>query len=480
MSTFSGLNTASTALWAAQRGMNVTGQNIANVNTDGYSRQRVEQQSIGGNTVPAVHSVTTGIGGGVDSESVTRIRDTFLEARAHTERANSARLEAEREGLAAVETALREPGTSGLQSMLSDMWRGWSDVANHPEDLAARGQLLQRVETLVSGLRTTDAAIDAEWDKTRENLAALVSDVNAAAQSIGELNAAIEKATRAGLPANELADKRDGLVLSLAEKVGATARAGADGTVDIAIGGTSLVVGSNAITIELVGTKDSRAAAPGDPRLVTAPGGTTLRPGGSAEGQLSVLGRILPEYRGRLDGVASQLAATLNDAQGGLDGSPAYDLDGDVGGPMIDDGTPTGPVDPTTVTATNIGLRITRPQDVAAARLAPDAAGPSLDAGNAQAAYQLRLDGAGVDAAYRAVVIDLGVQAAVVGRNREIQEVITAQVDGARESVSGVNLDEEMTNMMAFQHAYAAAARMVSAIDESLETLINRTGRVGL
>jgi flagellar hook-associated protein 1 FlgK len=147
---------------------------------------------------------------------------------------------------------------------------------------------------------------------------------------------------------------------------------------------------------------------------------------------------------------------------------------------MIDDGTPTGPVDPTTVTATNIGLRITRPQDVAAARLAPDAAGPSLDAGNAQAAYQLRLDGAGVDAAYRAVVIDLGVQAAVVGRNREIQEVITAQVDGARESVSGVNLDEEMTNMMAFQHAYAAAARMVSAIDESLETLINRTGRVGL
>ena len=78
------------------------------------------------------------------------------------------------------------------------------------------------------------------------------------------------------------------------------------------------------------------------------------------------------------------------------------------------------------------------------------------------------------------MIVELGVQAAVTGRNVGIQQVITTQVDAARESVAGVNLDEEMTNMLSFQHAYSAAGRLVTAIDETLDKLINRTGRVGL
>ena len=78
------------------------------------------------------------------------------------------------------------------------------------------------------------------------------------------------------------------------------------------------------------------------------------------------------------------------------------------------------------------------------------------------------------------MIVELGVQSAVSQRNLGIQSVITGQVDAARESVAGVNLDEEMTNMLSFQHAYTAASRLVSAIDEMLDVLINRTGRVGL
>jgi flagellar hook-associated protein 1 FlgK len=77
------------------------------------------------------------------------------------------------------------------------------------------------------------------------------------------------------------------------------------------------------------------------------------------------------------------------------------------------------------------------------------------------------------------MIVELGVQAAVTGRNLGIQQVITTQVDAARESVAGVNLDEEMTNMLSFQHAYSAAGRLVTAIDETLDVLINRTGLVG-
>jgi flagellar hook-associated protein 1 len=76
-------------------------------------------------------------------------------------------------------------------------------------------------------------------------------------------------------------------------------------------------------------------------------------------------------------------------------------------------------------------------------------------------------------------VVSLGVESAVAARDLQVQTVISTQVDAARESVSGVNLDEEMTNMLSFQHAYSAAARMVTAIDEALDTLINRTGVVG-
>lgn len=134
MSTFSGLNTANTALWAQRRALDVTGQNISNVNTEGYSRQRVDLKAIGGSAVPAFYSVGSGIGGGVNADDVTRIRDAFLEGRGHTEHANSARLTAETGAYELVEQAFREPGTTGLQNLMADMWRGWQDVANKPED----------------------------------------------------------------------------------------------------------------------------------------------------------------------------------------------------------------------------------------------------------------------------------------------------------------------------------------------------------
>ena len=86
----------------------------------------------------------------------------------------------------------------------------------------------------------------------------------------------------------------------------------------------------------------------------------------------------------------------------------------------------------------------------------------------------------GVAVAYRQLIVDLGVEASVATSNLKTQTVVAAQVDASRESVSGVNLDEEMTNMLRFQHAYSAAARMITAIDETLDVLINRTGRVGL
>jgi flagellar hook-associated protein 1 FlgK len=467
MSTFSSLNAATTALWAQRRALDVTGQNIANVNTEGYSRQRVDLAAMGGSVVPAFFSTSTGIGSGVSADDVIRIRDAFLEGRGHTETANSARLTVENETYELVEQAFREPGDTGIQSLLSDMWSGWEDVANQPQDNAARGQVLKRLETLVGGIHFSQASLGAQWTQSRESLDVLVDDVNSAASSIADLNKAILRANQSGLPANDLSDQREVLVMKIAGQVGATVRHGDYGVVDVLVGGMTLVAGSTAASLATAGTYSVDGVA-GDPaRIVTGTGGYTVRVGGTAEGQLNSLNTIIPNYRKALDDTAVSLATSLNTAH-----AAGYDQTGAAGGPLL--GSTSGPITAATLTVT-----VTDPKKIAASSMAPVAGVPALDHGNADAIAQLRQSATSTDAGYRKMIVELGVQAAVAGRNLDIQSVITTQVDAARESVAGVNIDEEMTNMLSFQHAYSAAGRLVTAIDETLDQLINRTGLVG-
>jgi flagellar hook-associated protein 1 FlgK len=470
VSTFSALNAATTALWAQRRALDVTGQNIANVNTDGYSRQRVDLQAIGGGVVPAFFSTSPGIGSGVSADNVTRIRDAFLESRGHTETANSARMTVDSDAFALVEQAFREPGDTGIQSLLSDVWNGFEDVANNPKDDAARAQVLQQLGTLVGGIHFSQEALGAQWGQTLENLNVLVKDVNASAATIATLNKSIKNANIAGMPANDLTDQRDLLVMKLAGQVGATVRHGDYGVVDVIVGGMSLVAGTSASELAVAGATDPDSIGttpPGKPRIVTAVGNYTVPAGGTAGGQVTVLGETIPYYRDQLDGVAQNLITALNTQH-----QLGFDRNG-VPGKAILSGT----------NATDIGVAISQPAEIAASsvgNLPPLPPNPSLDKGNADKIAALRDLPLGTDASYRKMIVELGVQASVSNRNLDIQSVITTQVDAARESVAGVNLDEEMTNMLSFQHAYAAAGRMITAIDETLDKLINGTGRVGL
>jgi len=467
--TFGSLNAATTALLAQRRALDVTGQNIANVNTEGYSRQRADLKALGGSPVPAFYSKSPGIGSGVSADSVTRIRDAFLEGRGHTEHANSARLAVENDAYSQIETAFREPGDTGVQSLMADMWAAWGDVDNGPKELSTRGQVLETLNTLVGGLHFSQASMGAQWNQTRENLEVMVKDVNSAVSTVAKLNGAIQRANQAGLPASELTDQRDVLVMKLAEQVGATVRPADDGMLDVVVGGMSLVSGKTPSELAVDGTLDPDTTSSLPVRLITKSGQFPVNPGGTAQGQLNVLNTIIPDHRADLNKVAQNLAAALNTQH--RDG---WDLDGVKGTDLL------GPTPPaTTITADNIRVLTDDPRKVAASGSGPGATGPVLDSSNADKISQLRLLPTGADAQYRAMIVGLGVQAAVSERNLGIQQVISTQVDAARESVSGVNIDEEMTNMLSFQHAYSAAGRMITAIDETLDVLINRTGLVG-
>jgi flagellar hook-associated protein 1 FlgK len=469
--TFTGLNTALTSLHAQRRGLDVTGQNIANANTDGYSRQRVTMESVGAPAVPALWSTYQGAGDGVAVTDVLRLRDAFLEARGRIESEKLARLSTRNDTVVGIERAFQEPGENGLQAQLSEMWAGWHDVANRPGDLAARAQLLERTATLADSFRQTYTALDAQWTATGEQLETTVASVNAAATNVAELNQAILRATQAGIPTNELADQRDLLVRQLADAVGAAGRPGKDGTVDVYVGGTALVHGSTSQELAVRGaaTLDDARTPAGGVSLVWAASGATAGAAGRAGAYAEALTTTIPTYAERLDAVVANLRDRLNAAH-----AAGYDLTGAPGGPLF------GP----TATAKDITALITGADQVAAssepASLGPDGIlRPSLDGSHAAAIAEIERQASGPDRAYRQLVVQLGSDAQTADRRLEIQSQVVIQVDTAREAQAGVNLDEEMVNLLSFQRGYEAAARVISTVDATLDILINRTGLVG-
>src|SRR4029450_4718359 len=147
-SSFGSINTALTSLYAQPRGLDVTGQNIANANTEGYSRQRVVLQSQAGPVTPALCAKTDGVGTGVSVSDVQRLRDEYLENRGRTEHANSAYLTSQTAADTEIETMFAEPSSTALQAQLHDMWDAWGDVANNPQLPAARSALIQQSRTV--------------------------------------------------------------------------------------------------------------------------------------------------------------------------------------------------------------------------------------------------------------------------------------------------------------------------------------------
>ena len=464
MSTFSGLSTALSALYAQRRGLDVTGQNVANANTEGYSRQRPVLEAVGAPVTPAFFSTYEGAGGGVDVADVQRLRDAFLEVRGQTEHGRMAFLAERSDALARVEDLLAEPGDTALQEQLADFWNGWQDVANSPGDPAARSQLLQRAGTLVDTLHAADTALRTSWTATRTELRALVDEVNTTAANVADLNVAIKRNVQIGSPASELRDRRDVLVMRLAELTGAATRASDDGTLDVFLGGTTLVRGASSAALQVGGAAlfDQETASPPVPVRVTwaQDGSPAAVEQGRAAGMLDTLNATLPGMATRLDAFTAQLVTRVNEVHRtgyGLDGATGRDF-------FVASGTGIH----------TVALAVRDERHVAASRYGGD-----LDHGKADEVAAVSTEPNGPDATYRQLVVDLGVQAQTASRRAEIQGNITTQVDAAREAEAGVDVDEEMVNMLAFQRAYEGAARMLTAVDQALDTLINRTGLVG-
>lgn len=458
MSSFAALGTALSALFAQRHGMDITGQNVANANTEGYSRQRVRMEATGGVTGAQLHTRRMMAGGGVRVVDFQRLRDTFLEMRALQEQSAGSALKTNQTVLARIELSFAEPGANGLQAQLAEFWSGWDDLANRPGDPGARSQVLERASTVVDGFNRAASDLAGLRSSLTDQLRSRLGDVNNAAARIAELNQSIQSATNAGLSPNELLDQRDLLVNELSSLVTVSTREGPAGSVDVYVGGSALVRGN---TTEPLGVTVD--ATTGNAAVVWSRIGVPADlGGGESGGLLAAVNTVVPAYRQRLDQVADAFRTTVN----------AQHVAGD-------DLVPATPTEPLFTGSGAAGLSLNPVVANDPDRVAAAAAGAGeLDAANALAMADLGGLVDGPDSQYRSLIADLGADAQRANRQVGIQGQIAAQVDAARRSQSSVNLDEEMTNMIAFQHAYDAAARFMTAVDQTLDTLL-RMGMVG-
>lgn len=467
MSTFSGIRLAESGLAAARTGMNVTGQNIANQTTVGYTRQRVEQTPVPAPGLTGLWPSVLAVGGGVGVTAIARLGDEVLDARVRDALSASGFWRARATAASQVEAAMAEPTEDGLAATLDRFWAGWSDLANDP-DAAAAHVVITNARVLVGQIAAGYQSVANQWSGLRQQVDRQISDVNAAAEQVAVLNGQIRDAVQSGRNANELIDQRNLIVQQLSTTVGATATAETDGTLTVRVDGNALVSGDRARALVVAGPVDIADGGRITVAWADRPDIAVAVTGGTVGGTISALA---PEYDGgslaavaaAYNRVAGELATAVNDihrtgeTSAGVPGGDFFALD------------PAGPA--------ALGLSVV-PDGIADLALGAPGAGP-LDTTIADLISALSTSASGPSATWSTFVTGFGVSVAGDLHRADIADTGAVAAIAAQQSTASVDGDEETISLLTYQTAYQASARVLTAMDEALDILINRTGLVG-
>ena len=446
----------------AQRiALDVTGQNIANVNTPGYTRRVVDFSAI-----PPTSQYSAG--NGVTVTGIRAQRDVLLERRLEQETIAASREAALAEALGVAELALGSGGAS-IETRLSAFFDTFARLADNPMSPVARQEVALQGESLAASFRNTADRLAAARRDVNTQLGAALDDINALASRIAVLN------ERMGTAANDparlhMADEQGQLVRQLSELADVRVLQRPGGGIDIDIAdGRPLVVGTTAYSLS--GT----ATGPDGMLQVTIEGAdiTGELTGGRAGGLLIARDARIPTYLTQLDEQAFALAQTVNGIH-----EAGYDLSGATGQAFFAFSTTiTGPAgsasalivdaavsaDPARIAAAGVAL----PGDNQVARAMADARDARVLAGGT----------ATLGEAWGNLVYRVGRDVQSARQEASMRSEVARQVEALRDQVSGVSLDEEAMNLMKFQRAYEANARFFRVIDQTLDMLLNIVAR---
>lgn len=474
-STFGGLVQAGTGLTAATYGLQIVSQNIDNADTPGYTRQASHQVAVDGVTgVPSIYTPQAGLGG-VNIASTGRMNDPVLDARARTEYARSGVADETATNLSSVESIFPEPSDNGVTEQLNDFWNAWTGVANDPGNAgntASRSVLLGAATQVTSTLNAMSQSLSDASGGIEQTLNNTITTANSTIDQLNVLNKQIAVGNASGQSVNKLLDQRDTLLDQMASSVGAAYAFNGDGTVNVSVGGQAVVQWTSASGgavnhLEVDPSSYDITTAAGSATDPSVPaiggGGTATLTGGTALADQTAIATTIPAYLIRLDGVAQQLADAVNGQQ-----AAGFDLTGNPGAPMFSyvAGGPAG----------SLAASLSVASGFTDADVAASATGADTDGNNALASSKLGTAAGSADKLYQALVGAIGQASKNAASASTTQASVTQSVDTLRTAASGVSTDEEMSNLLTYQRAYQASAKVISILDDMLDTLINGMG----
>lgn len=465
-------NIATTGINMSRVALEVTGENIANVNTDGYSRQTVLFK-----TGPTNNANGFPLGTGVQLAAVQRNHDELLQLQLVKGNSANGESSVKEKYLDQIEPFFNELTTEGLGQSVEDFFNSWQDLSTNAEGFAERQTVISRSQTLVDTFHRMNTNLSDTLVNADSSLDGITRSISDSAKSIASLNEQILQTERLGGNANELRDQRDFEVMRLSKKAGVSYAEQGDGTLTVRLpGGETLVEGNRyaAVTTEdipatglnrILFTPIGGGAASDVTSTIGGPDNSL----GEIGGTLQVRDEIVPGYLARLDEMANQLVTAVN-----VQHSAGYGLDGSQNNFF----------DPAGTTSATISLNAALTPD----KLAAAAGDPLLVSGpgdnrNALALAQLKsasltftVDGASTTSTvagyYNALVSSVGVDAQNAQNTTLQNESFLKQLNTLRQSNSGVSLDEELTNLIKYQRAFEASARMITTASDMLDTVL--------
>ncbi len=468
-----GFNTAVKGLLASQRSLYITNHNVSNINTKGYTRQEGAQRATTPYDLPGVGFLGTG----TEIYDISRIRDSYLDYKYWNENAPMGEWEAKMNYLLEIEKLFGEPSDSSFRKYLDDFFIALTNMSTNPSNPSYREPVRENALAFVKHVNETAVRLEELRRETKVSIENNINKINITANQIASLNRQIYSYETSGYKANDLRDRRDLLVDELSKMVNIKVHESDDGKIRVSIGGVSLVDHVNVSEVKLKATPNSDEI-----HLEWGNGSPVDLKSGELKGLLDLYSgdgenntyRGIPYYQNKLNEFAEGFANKFNTKHKegyGLNGSTGIDFF------KFDVNKPASTI--------NLSDEILEDLDNIAAGKAPDDA---EDNRNLLELIALREDRGffddGVsqgtpDDFIKSIISNLAVGSMQSERMYNSQNIMLKNIQTKRDSVSGVSYDEEMANMVKFQHAYMASAKMISTLDIIMDVTINRLGLVG-
>jgi len=474
---FGGLYISITGLQASRKSLDTVGHNMANANNKNYVRQSAIHVN---NPYTKSFDGKVEVGTGVNVIQVRQIRDEFLDLKLRRESASFGYHYAKAQILEDVEGVFNEITNSGLQKIMDDFWNNWNELYKEPESLTIRGLVHE------SSVAFTDTVnhLATQLNDIRKNLNSeiviKVEEVNNALRKIGDLNKSIKlvEGQNSRMKANDFRDERNAIIDRLSELLPISAYENSFGETVVHLYGKELVSSSYISTIDIKNDKEGLSHI----YFHNTDEKVDLNGLGELNGFIDARDNSMVQYMNRLDILVRNMAEKINLLHQGGTG-----LDGSTGVKFFYPDTGL-------ITAANIRVN---PELANFNKIAVSASGSIGDGDIAKEIYKIRNEvlygeydfkdpfgtpgklEMNIDDYYRDIILTLGLEREASRLIADNQEFLIHSIDEKRKGISAVSLDEEMADMIKFQHSYVANSRVINAIDEMIETVVNRVGLVG-